>query len=312
MAPRRGNRNLGRSLPRTTLVWVAVVVVLLVVLDVVLVGSALSRISPRTNGTPGPIPTFSRGPSPTTSPTPSASASAGTAAAAAHHLLSAVSGLEAWRASSASCDGAQAVLEHSTDGGRSWQTVALGDGVRTISGMRATVAGLSVLVGVGDACTPEVRTTTDGGGTWNDGEAGAAGAGITANGIVLGSRTEQSPCADPVDAFRGNRTTVVICDGQLEWREGTGAWVALPLGGVRAVAVDGDSYTLARIGTQSCGGVQIETMPAAGVTSSTRPTPVGCDDASTDGPIALDRAGAHVWVWAGDRVKVSTDGGATW
>ena len=312
MAARRGTRSLGRSLPRTTLVWVAVVVVALVIVDVALVALALARTAPETHGTPGPIPTYSHGPSATAKPSASASPQAGAAGTTAHHLLSAVTSLEAWRASSTSCDAPKAVLEHTTDGGKTWTTVSIGDDVRTVTGMRATTDGLSVLVGVGDTCTDAVRTTTDDGATWKDGAVGAAGAGITSRGIVLGAATEQPPCADPVDAFRGSRTTVVVCDGQVEWREGTGAWVDLPLGGVRAIAVDGDEYTLARVGTPSCAGVQIETMPASGVTDRTTTTPIGCNHVSTDGPVALDRAGGAVWMWAGDGVAVSADGGATW
>ncbi len=53
-------------------------------------------------------------------------------------------------------------------------------------------------------------------------------------------------------------------------------------------------------------------MTAVGVTPTTPTTPVGCSDAQTEGPIAIDRAGQAVWMWAGDEVLVSTDGGKTW
>jgi len=58
MSQRRGARSLGTSLPRTTLIGVAVVVVALVVIDVVLVALALARTAPETAGQPRPIPTF--------------------------------------------------------------------------------------------------------------------------------------------------------------------------------------------------------------------------------------------------------------
>ncbi|PCN47079.1 hypothetical protein Csp2054_13930 [Curtobacterium sp. 'Ferrero'] len=291
----------------------AAVVVLLVVVDVVLVAMAMARTAPGSFGTPGPVPTFGRTDTATPSATPDASASAQAAAtASARRLLSAVAGREAWRASSATCSDAQVVLEHTVDGGATWSPVAVGDDVRALWGMRATTAGLSVLEGVGEGCTQQERTSTDGGATWKDATPGASGAAITPAGVRLGSTVVENPCPEPVDAFAGDRTSVVVCDGQLEWRTRGSAWVDVPLGGVRGIAVDGDTYTLARIGTSSCDGVQIETMPAMDVSPATRTTPIGCNDVTTDGPIAIDRVGDTVWMWAGSDVAVSANGGATW
>lgn len=310
MSPSRGARGLGRALPRTTLVGVAVVVVALVVIDVLLVALALAHTAPQAEGEPRPAPTFGTTQSGTPTPRPSASATA--RADSASHLLSAVDGREAWRASSTSCDVSQVVLERTTDSGADWQSVELGGDVRTIDALRATSDGVSVLVGVGDECATEVRTSTDDGATWTPGEPGAAGAGITEQGLVLGDALVPSPCEDPSDAFRGTTTTLVACTDKLDWRSGAGAWVDVPVDGVRAIAVDGGEYTLARVGTATCDGVQIETMPASGVTAATGTTPIGCNDVPTDVPIALDRSGQDVWMWAGDRVDVSSDGGATW
>lgn len=310
MNQRRGARSLGRSLPRTTLIGIAAVVVALVVIDVVLVALALARTAPQAEGAPRPIPTFGASASGPATPGPSASATA--AATSADHLLSAVDGREAWRASSASCDVSRVVLQRTTDGGRDWQSVDLGGDVRTIDALRATGDGVSVLVGVGDECATEVRTSADDGVTWTAGQPGAAGAGITEQGLVLGGDLVQPPCEDPVDAFRGDSTSLVACEDQLEWRTGTGAWTDVPVDGVRAIAVDGGAYTLARVGTETCDGVQIETMPASGVTKTTETTPIGCNHVPTERPIALDRSGEDVWMWADDSVTVSTDGGATW
>ncbi|MDM7891964.1 hypothetical protein [Curtobacterium caseinilyticum] len=317
MSERRGARGLGTSLPRTTLIGVAVIVVALVVIDVVLVALALARTAPEASGQPRPIPTFGvqqSGPAtPAASPSASATADSSDAGvASADHLLSAIDGLEAWRASSTTCADPKAVLEHTTDGGKEWQAVDLDADVRTIAALRATSSGVSVLVGTGDTCATEVRTTTDDGATWADGEAGAAGAGITEQGLVLGGDVVDPPCEDPADAFRGDSTTLVACDEQLDWRTGAGAWVDVPVDGVRAIAVDGGEYTLARAGTASCDGLQIETMPAAGVTNATTTTPIGCNHVPTERPVALDRSGDDVWMWSGDSVAVSKDGGATW
>lgn len=317
MSPRRGGRSLGRTLPRTTLIGMAVVVVALVVVDVVLVALALARTAPEAAGQPRPAPTFgttaTAPATPGQSPSASATAEPGTdGATSTSRLLSAIDGLDAWRASSTTCADPEVVLEHTTDGGKKWQAVELDTEVRTIAALRATSSGVSVLVGTGDACATEVRTSTDDGRTWVAGAAGAAGAGITEQGLVLGDDLVDPPCDDPADAFRGESTTLVACDDQLDWRSGTGTWVTVPVDGVRAIAVDGGEYTLARVGTASCDGVQIETMRASGVTAATTTTPIGCNPVSTERPIALDRTGQDVWMWSGDGVAISKNGGATW
>jgi hypothetical protein len=315
MKTRRGTRSLGRTLSRTTLITVVAVVAVLVVVDVLLVALALGRTAPEQNGPAGPIPTFTSTPDTTETARPSASADADAAstAQAGRRLLAAVDGQEAWRASGGSCGGPRPVLEHSVDGGATWVPVGLGTDVGSLMAIRASSSELSILAGVGDDCTTTPRTSADAGATWNAGAPGAAGAGISTDGVVLSKGTVQAPCSDPIEAFQGQQTAVVICDGQLEWRTGEQAWVDVPMGGVRSIAVDGSEYTLARVDVASCDGVQLVTMPAAGVTPSTPVTPVGCaDGADTDGTVTIDRAGQDVWLWDGETVRVSSDGGATW
>ncbi|GAA1491812.1 hypothetical protein [Curtobacterium herbarum] len=311
MAARRGTRNLGSSLTRTTLVWVAIVIVVLVVIDIALVTLALGRTAPNAGDPAGPIPTFSSSPrtDESASPTPTGTADA----VASRRSLSAVDGQEAWRASGGTCGGSAPTLEHTTDAGATWKPVALGADVSSVMAIRASSADLTILAGVGAECTPTVRSSTDDGVTWTAGAAGAAGAGVSPAGLVLSTGVVDPPCSEPVEAFQGKQTAVVICDGHLEWRAGSGDWVDVPLAGVRSIADAGNEYSLARVGATTCAGVQVESMPAISVTPATTTTPLGCDaDATTDGPISLARAGEDVWLWAGDTVAVSTDGGATW
>lgn len=317
MSARRGTRNLGRVFSRRTLVWVGIVVVALVVIDVVLVGLAVSRTAPTTHGTAGPIPTFSSAAVPTATGTsaPQSSATAGTATMVApgRHLLSAVDGQEAWRASSGTCGGDEAVLQHTVDGGRSWTAVGLGSGVGTVLALRADGSAVSVVAGTGNDCAPTVRTSTDDGATWEDGSDGAAGAAIGTDGLLLTTGTVDAPCPDPIEVFQGTYTTAVTCDGEIEWRSGAGPWVSASIDGVRSLADAGNDYTIARTGVAPCDGVQIASMPAAKVTATTEATAVGCATvADPGGAVTIARAGQHVWLWAGGDVQVSDDGGVTW
>jgi hypothetical protein len=309
MGTRRGTRNLGSSLTRTTLTWVAVVVVVLVVIDIALVMLALGRTAPNAGDPAGPIPTFSSSPRASTSPTPSASAQA----AGTRRFLSAVDGKEAWRATGETCGGAAPTLEHTVDAGATWVPVALGPDVSSLLAIRASSTDLKILAGIGADCTTTVRASADDGMTWTAANPGDAGAGVSTAGVVLAGGVIDAPCSDPIEAYQGKMTSVVICDGQVEWRSGEGAWVDVPISGVRSIADAGNEYTLARINTPGCDGVQIESMTAVGVTSGTSTTPIGCDaDAAASGPVSLDRVGDDVWLWAGDSVSVSADGGATW
>jgi hypothetical protein len=299
------------------------VIVVLVVVDVVLVALALGRTGAEHSRSAGPIPTFSSSPipsrTPSSTPTPTADPTANPAAepatsgASGHRLLSAVDATEAWRASRGRCGGDAPVLEHSTDAGATWQVVHLGSDVRSLMAIRASGSSLAILAGIGDGCEVTVRTSGDDAASWAAGAAGAAGAGLADTGVVLSAGTVDAPCADPLQAFQGEHTAVVVCDDSLAWRSGTDAWVTVPVEGVRALGVDGNSYTIARVGAAGCDGVDVGTMPATGVTSSSTVTSIGCwTGADTDGAVTLNRAGAAVWVWAGDVVDVSGDGGESW
>ncbi|OIH95738.1 hypothetical protein BIU92_04355 [Curtobacterium sp. MCBA15_003] len=317
---RRRGRKASRGTPtRRTLVWIAVLVVVLVVVDVVLVALALSRTEPSSNGTPGPVPTFSsvpRPPSseparPTSSAGPSTSATADPAASVVpvRRLLSASTGRDAWRAWSGACGGADGVLEHTEDGGASWTRVDLGDVRGAVLALRADEAGVSVVIGSGPTCATVVRTSTDGGTTWREGVVGSAGIVVGPDGVVLSSGTIAEPCAEPVEAAEADQTVAVVCEDGLVSRSGSSPWASLPVRGVRSLAAEGNVFTVARSAATGCDGVQLASLPSDG----TILTPVGCAaGADTSGTVVVARAGTSAWLWAGDDVLVSDDGGLTW
>jgi hypothetical protein len=325
VSPRPGGRlRTGGS--RTTFIVIAIALIVLVIVDVVLVGVALHRTAPSDNGNPGPIPTYSSRPTPqpsataSASATPSAGATASTSGASevtstVRHL-SVVSATEAWRSESGSCTDDSAVLEHTTDGGSTWSPVTIsGKDVRTISAVSAGTQRTSVLVGVGSSCIPTGFSTYTSGEYWAVDTTPAVGASISATGaLVLSGGTVASPCANPVQVVQGSTATAVVCPSGLAWRTGTsGTWVTVPLAGVRSIAINGASYTIARAGLTSCKGVQISRLAATGITPTSKPTVVGCAPLTdTAGPVALGQTASSVWVWSGEQTLVSKDGGTTW
>lgn len=297
------------------LVWIAVLVAALVVIDVVLVALAIARTAPASNGTAGPVPTFSSAPRPSVSPTPQSTQTANPAGMVTpgRLLLAAVDEQEAWRAASGTCGGSPGSLEHSVDGGATWTRVSDGIRMGAILALRADSTSVSVVLGTGGDCAQEVRTTVDRGRSWKDSAAGAAGAGIGPDGLILSSGTVAAPCANPTDVFQGELTTAVVCEGQVQWRSGDGAWVGVPVPGVRSFTDDGDSYLLAVAGSSTCSGTEIRSMPAVAVVPTTKSAVVGCArEVESDSALALARAGDALWLWSGDAVEVSADGGSSW
>lgn len=290
------------------------IVTVLLLVDVLLVALALARTAPSTNGTTGPVPTFTSQPRPTsTAPTPSSSADRAGSDAAGPRFLAAIDGQEAWRGFAGACGGTDGVIERTVDGGATWTRVNAGGEPGTVLGLHAQARTVSVLIGTGSDCSPVVRSSSDGGRTWEDGAAGAAGAGVVPAGIAVSSGIVEAPCPAPRQVYEGDFTTAVVCRDQLQWRSGTGAWVGVPLAGVRSLADDGDAYLIARVGVTECEGVELVSLRAVGVTAASRTEPVGCAaDSDPDGAIALARAGAYLWLWAGGTVAVSKDDGVTW
>lgn len=312
-------RSLSGVFTKRTVISVAVLVVVLVVVDVVLVTLALSRTAPESGGRPGPVPTFSSTPTSndlrSSSPRPSATSSPSAAASAdggGARLLSAVDGVTAWRSTRSQCGGAT-VLERTTDGGVTWQQVDLDDDVDAVYAIRALSGSISVVVGVGTDCEPAVRTSTDNGKTWKAGAVAAAGAAVTPAGLFLKTGVAPSPCPDPREAFQGSYTTAIVCaSGVVEWRQGSGVWIAVPVAGIESLTDAGNTYTVARSDVPGCAGISVGSLPAAAMTTSSTVSDVGCASAARGESPAISRAGQATWLWAGATVLVSEDGGATW
>lgn len=294
-------------------------VVVLVAISAALVTVAMQRTAPADNGTPGPIPTFTSTPDdvaePSASATDSSSAvNASSVESTARHLA-AVSATEAWRADTGSCSGGDAVLEHTTDGGATWDTVDLGDrDVHTISALAATAGRVSVLAGTGDSCTATGLSSTDDGDTWTTDGTLRAGASVTATGtLLLPSGEVAAPCSNAAQVVRGDTATAVVCADELDWRLIGQTWTGVPLPGIRAVAINGSSYTVARTGRTSCDEVQIGSLPASGLTVASKTTRIGCADVQDQAAaVALGQSGTTVWLWSGEQTLVSKNGGASW
>lgn len=316
------------AVPGKALVWVAAAVVVLVVVDVVLVAVALNRTRAADHGQPAPVPTFSSVPSPApagsgasspTAPMPSSSpspaASRPDGVTSTRRFLSPVTASVVWRATAGACTGADAVVERSTDGGRTWETVATGRyGVHTVAGLDAGTVETSVVAGTGVACAETALSSFTDGRFWATDSAAAATDYVTSDSRVhLTSGSTPAPCAAPTQVLAVGTTTAVVCSGVLAVQEAGADWVPVPVAGLVTATTSGDALTLVRTGRSTCRGLEIDRLAVSAAVATSAPTRVGCASAaSTSGPVAIGRTGTTVFLWSGDQVLRSADGGATW
>ena len=98
---------------------------------------------------------------------------------------------------------------------------------------------------------------------------------------------------------------MVTSDSGKSWEE------ADELVGTMAVGAGGGRFWVAGKG-ENCDGIAVRSFSlAAGKLSSGR-SRCAADLPLTPGRIAIDVSGKAIWLWAGDKVQVSTDRGRTW
>lgn len=301
-----------------------------VLVDLVLVAVALTReptglaadAETGATSTPRPVETT---PSPTATPTTAAEAVTPT------RLLSVVDGDTAWRAQAATCaagtEATPPVVELTTSGGATWSasTVATDVSLAGVDRLQATDATSAFVVGpAGADCAPAFAQTFSGGAAYRaypERLAASWYVARTASGTVHSPTGERAaPCPVVVDlAVVSDTEAGVLCSDRTFFRTGDGAstWDAgAVVDGAVAVTASAGSYLVASTAAADCDGTALVTPPAASGTAATgtAATRVGCAPASseTPGSVALSAGAGSVWLWAGDDVSVSTDGGVTW
>jgi hypothetical protein len=257
---------------------------------------------------------------PSNSPTPSPSSTPSTdqEVAVATRLLAATSSKEAWRATVGDCKKIGRV-ERSANGGKSWRLAAkpaLGPLVRL--GVEPN-GDLYTLGGAGKDCS--IRYIS-----------------YSTNGVIVGQTEKpqrmwfrdpkdpdriQGPGAARATPCKGQHVlglaslstseALIICtrgsamvtsDSGESWKE------AGELVGTMAVGAGGGRFWVAGKG-ENCDGIAIRSLSHAGGRLSISDL-CAADLPLTPGRIAIDVAGRAIWLWAGDKVQVSTDGGRSW
>jgi len=224
----------------------------------------------------------------------------------------------AWRTSMTAC-GSGGVIEWTEDAGASWVPWSAGGDVVGILGL-VSYAGadiVGVVAMVGGACETEYRMSYTAGEFWGafpDQEPAFALVDPSGTAVRTTSGTVPSPCGTVSEIAEVPGGLGVLCTSAdlVVGDPGLGAVAPVALAG-RAVAIapSGDALLAASRRDPGCAdGIQLQRVGLDGAVAPGVCLPGHPDEAQ---PVTLGVApDGAVWLWAGDRVGVSADGGASW
>lgn len=305
--------------------WVIAGITAFVAADLVLVGWAMNSVSATPSAPEGIASTPVLSPTPTTpSPTPpvAASSSAIPNAIAPTHVLAALDGTVAWRATTGPCPQTSATLQLTTDGGATWKPSDASGPTGASSVLRITVRSTTEADAItldDTACAPQYIGTYVSGDNWAtypDELAGSWYFDPKAPTVVHAPRGSNvaTPCKIVVGlAAKDASNAAVLCSDHTLYRTanaGTTWGKPLAVAGAVALAATADGYAIAATDLASCAGVAVSRVSwASGGAAS-----AACFHAPLlqPGTVAIASGGSTLWLWAGDALARSSDGGSTW
>ncbi|MCU1639280.1 MAG: hypothetical protein JWL94_1927 [Microbacteriaceae bacterium] len=323
MARRPHTRHVPRDSSRRR-GWIYFAIAAFIALDLLLVAWALSTTRADPTGAPLPSvePTSPAEPAVASEPEPVVVAEPGTTAVPPARILTAVDGTTAWRATTGACPASPARPERTTDSGETWVTTDATGPTGVTALLRIMVDGpqTASMVGLsGTDCTPQLIKTFVAGRNYVSYPEQLAGAWFVdpANRAEIHSPDGKSraPC-DAIIALAPSdaENAAILCsdneifmttDAAATWSEPTVVPGALNL------TSTGAGYVTVVVGSARCAGLQLLALSEEEVTA-TGCYPMTLQANSLAGNVALAVSHNTVWLWAGEALGRSTDGGATW
>ncbi|PVW03253.1 hypothetical protein DEA06_13690 [Microbacterium sp. Gd 4-13] len=294
--------------------WIAgTLVALLIVATIVLVVLALRSVQPTTATDATTTdqdysfevdPTTSASPT-AAAPSPSPSSSASAAYPAAEARFFAVGSEGWWRATAGDCGTTAPLVEHSADGGRTWQDVTPAyRGIGQVASLDVFAGSEAEMVAaMGATCEVQALRTFTQGEFWQPyPEVLAASRYLDLADravVVLPGDDVAAPCAEPRSFRAAGDVVAVECAGTVSVLGSDRAWQALGATDAVALSIDGGTVVTASP-ADDCAGVAVTRWSGAGFDTA---TPLGCAPAADPaGPLALAVSGGRALVWSGDAV----------
>jgi hypothetical protein len=240
----------------------------------------------------------------------------------ARRLITAWDADSAWRMTVSDCPAGDALVEHSLDGGKTWDGFDLGatGGIASASVLQVFNDRDSVyLLALSKSdCSPAWVATSDGGDEWAafpDRSTSVWYVNPADRSVVFPPGGERAaPCQSVVGvAGRSVNAAAVICSDESVWRtEDSGTtWVEAPaISGAVALGNGPDGYLVASSEATCSGAIVSMFGQATGDSMVVSSECVVVDSSSPD--IALGGNSSALWLWAGSSVLRSVDGGTTW
>ena len=236
-------------------------------------------------------------------------------------ILTALDASTVWRATTGDCPAATANPELTTDGGETWSAFDASDGTDASSILSIDITSKSeatLVTLTATDCTPQRVTTFVAGAQWQE-YPDRVGANWYVDpkdraAVHSPTGTFPAPCTAVIALAPGTDTTAaLLCSDGTLFRTDDGAatfgpGIALP--GAANLAFSGDGYVIVATDQAGCAGAQL--LATSEETDGVL-TPRGCHEtAVTPGDLALASSDGILWLWAGDIVSKSSDGGTTW
>ena len=304
------------------LTYVAIGVFLLA--DIGLIGLALpSSRSANSASKPGPIPTFEANvPASSAAVKRTPSPAATSPAAVPTRILSALNASTAWRATTGACPATAASPQLSTDSGTTWKTMDATGATKVTALQRIIVgsAASATMIGFSQVgCAPELVKTFVSGRNFASYPKELASAWYvnptTRGSVHSPSGDRPAPCSTVVAiAPSDTKSAAVLCadhtvyatvDAAVSWSP------PIAVVGASNLTLSTQGYLATAAADSRCAGVRLVTIAGNPLTTTT----TACLPLAVAPPVdevAVSQGAGTLWVWAGDSLKRSSDGGATW
>ena len=291
---------------------------------VALTGGRTPANTPANTAAPVAPQSPSAAPSPSSTPTPTATVPPVAAVLPARIIVAADASL-AWRATTGACPATQATPEITTNSGAKWTATnaTTPTGIRSLQSIAIEGKRVASMIGqAGQDCSVELVRTFVSGTNYEKYPAALAGAWyvnpLDRASVHTPAGTFPAPCKNVlVLAHRNASSAAMLCDDQKihTTKDGGATWSgSVSIRGALNLAPSAAGYVVAAVGSDACKGVQVLSIaePAETAATATGCLPTDAPPSTLSGNITLSEGAGTLWLWAGDVLKRSTDGGVSW